>query len=89
MFLSVVILFRIQADVQSLDALYKIGYLDSTVRHVSLLFLEVGGTVLCVQEDFILAFSRILNKLVGIPFQQVCCFSIYLLTLSFLIPVQP
>ena len=25
-----------------------------------------------------LAFSRILNKLVGIPFQLVCCFSIYL-----------
>ena len=52
--------------------------MNSTVRHVSLLFLEVGGTVLCVQEDFILAFSRILSELVGIPLQLVCCFSIYL-----------
>ena len=67
-----------RADVQSLDALYKLSYLNSTVRHVSLLFLEVGGTVLCVQEDFILTFSRILSELVGIPLQLVCCFSIYL-----------
>ena len=59
-------IFFLEVDVQFLDALYKLGYLNSTVRHVSLLILEAGGTVLCVQEDFILAFLRILNKLVEI-----------------------
>ena len=51
-------------------------YHNSTVRHVSLLFLEVGGTVLCTTEDLILPFSRILNKLVGIPSYLVRCWYI-------------